>query len=33
MYWDDLGVFVGQGAPERMFLDWSVCSSSGGRAT
>lgn len=33
MYWDNQGVFVGQGAPERMFVDWDVFSSTGGGAT
>ncbi len=33
MYWDDWGVFVGQGAAERMFLEWNESSSTGGGAT
>jgi hypothetical protein len=30
MYWDAWGIFVGQGIPEKMFVDRVILSGTGG---
>jgi hypothetical protein len=29
MYWDAWGIFVGQGIPERIFVDWFILPGTG----